>query len=283
MPERSLRQDGTDANPMHKRLPAQVVGRRRRADPPPEDGLTTLDRKAVFAMKAEQKAKWLTRVLKQAADGACRPSDLYDIIASSRFAEELPVKVGRKMAKAVKDQLALFSVKQQRSLSGEATLLVKFADAAPEAPEASSAKEETQPASGGPEGDLAEDMMARCRAFVRERMAARGEGNPEDGGGAAAAADEEAPEVDEGSNAASKVEEAKEQSGDGKAAKGSRSRDASRKKKGAAEAKVDRNRRRRNESSSSQSSSSSSGRAAKRRRRRSPSDSSDRSRKRRKR
>ena len=42
--------------------------------------------------------------------------------------KDLSVKVGRKMARAVREQLAVFSVKQQRFLSSEATLIVRFAD-----------------------------------------------------------------------------------------------------------------------------------------------------------
>lgn len=189
------RPDGPeDANPLNRRLPAEVVSRRRRVALPTaveaaEDAPVTLDRKAVFALKPPQREKWLKKALKQVADSQIRSSDLYDVIASTRFAEDIPYKLGQKMARAVQQQLSLFSGKQQRFLSAEATLVLKFGKAAQQGADASEAPGNgwAAPEAGvvaAPPQTSAEEMMARCRAFVRERMQERGEaGEPENGNG----------------------------------------------------------------------------------------------------
>uniref|UniRef100_A0A7S0ZX77 Uncharacterized protein n=1 Tax=Noctiluca scintillans TaxID=2966 RepID=A0A7S0ZX77_NOCSC len=165
-----------DANPMNKRLPAEVISRRRRIEPPTEkDGLMTVDRKAIFVMKPEHRAKWLLKALKQAAEGRLRTSDLYDVIVSTRFIDDVPLRAGRRMERAVRDQLSLFSGKQQRFLSSEAALTVKFGKAS----EGDGAEEQgsEEPLAVTEKAESrAEDMMARCRDFVREKMGQRGDG-----------------------------------------------------------------------------------------------------------
>lgn len=154
------REDARDANPLVNRLPAEVVSRRKpRAEPAfveVEGGSVTIDRKTIFAMKPEHRAKWLFKALKHAAVGEVRANDVYDVIASNRFVEDLPPKVGRKMGRAVQEQMDLFSTKQRRFLTSEAVLVSKFG-----AQESAESK--------------MEDMMARCRAFVREKAMERGD------------------------------------------------------------------------------------------------------------
>uniref|UniRef100_A0A7S1AFL3 Uncharacterized protein n=1 Tax=Noctiluca scintillans TaxID=2966 RepID=A0A7S1AFL3_NOCSC len=162
-----------DANPMKRRVPAESISRRRRVEPqPPEkDAVLTVDRKAIFVMKPDQRAKWLIKALKQASEGRIRTSDLYDVIVSTRFIEDVPVRAGRKMERAVREQLSLFSGKQQRFLSSEAAITVKFGQQADDAPgQADEAPGVTEQAES-----RAEEMMARCRDFVREKMVERGE------------------------------------------------------------------------------------------------------------
>jgi len=198
------RPDGPeDANPLNRRLPAEVVSRRRRVEPPAaaeadESAIVTLDRKTVFALKPPQREKWLRKALKQVAESLIRSSDIYDVIASTRFTEDVPYKLGQKMARAVQQQLTLFSGKQQRILSAEATLAVKFGKAPEGEPEAGKAAEEAPADAPSAEAPgTAEEMMARCRAFVRERLKERdGEApaeQPPGGGGAEAAAEDAAP------------------------------------------------------------------------------------------
>jgi len=131
-----------------------------------------IDRKAVFSMKPERRAKWLTKALKQAADGLLRASDIYDVISSTRFAEDIPYKMGSKMNSAVQEHLPLFSGKQQRYLSSESTLSVKFGKK--KEVNAMESSQDDKAAEEKSEAQM-EEMMARCRAFVREKMLERGE------------------------------------------------------------------------------------------------------------
>lgn len=161
---------------MNRRLPAEVVSRRRpqqvaqvetAGDPVP------LDRKVVFLMKPDKRQKWLTKALKQAGEGLLRVSDLYDVIASTRFPEDVPYKLGQKMNRAVQQQLDLFTGKQQKYLSTESLLSTRFKVGAPEHEIGDTAQESAD------EGEAAvsqmEEMMARCRAFARQKMTERGE------------------------------------------------------------------------------------------------------------
>eukprot|EP00420_Gonyaulax_spinifera_P005252 CAMPEP_0197940652 /NCGR_PEP_ID=MMETSP1439-20131203/121604_1 /TAXON_ID=66791 /ORGANISM="Gonyaulax spinifera, Strain CCMP409" /LENGTH=175 /DNA_ID=CAMNT_0043563831 /DNA_START=70 /DNA_END=594 /DNA_ORIENTATION=+ len=167
------RPDGPeDANPLNRRLPAEVVSRRRRPEPAAveaaEDVPVTVERKSVFGLKAAQREKWLKKALKQAADNQIRASDLYDVIASTRFVDDIPYKMGQKMARAVRQQLNLFSGKQQRFLSADAALVKKFGDAEPEAEEKAEDVQAKEKEASAEVSNQMEEMMARCRAFVRE-------------------------------------------------------------------------------------------------------------------
>jgi len=155
-----------------------------------EGATVTLERKAVFALKPPQREKWLKKALKQAAGGQIRASDLYDVIASTRFTEDVPHGLGQRMARAVQQQLSLFSGKQQRFLSSEATLALKFgrppAEQDPGAGKVPGGDPDPPEGAGaeGPQGTMEEEMMARCRAFVRERLRERGGSAEEHGEGA---------------------------------------------------------------------------------------------------
>lgn len=187
---------------MNRRLPAEVVSRRRpqqAAQAETTDDFVPLDRKVVFLMKPDKRQKWLTKALKQAGEGLVRASDLYDVIASTRFAEDVPYKLGQKMNRAVQQQLDLFSGKQQRYLSTESLLSTKFGKVgAPEAELEDVAHEGTD------EGEAAvsqmEEMMARCRAFVREKMTERGERNAHAGAEANHDAADQLPTMETGAD-----------------------------------------------------------------------------------
>jgi hypothetical protein len=174
------REDNRDANPMVNALPAQVIGRRRNRGPPQaekEGDVVTIDRKVVFSMKPDIRAKWLKNALVHIAQQQIRASDIYEIIASSRFVDGVQQKLGQKMAQSLQDQLGLFSVKQKRSLSSEAALLLKFelAQPAPTKEPADADQKGRNGASVGAPAEGIEDMMQRCRAFVREKMSERDE------------------------------------------------------------------------------------------------------------
>jgi len=170
------REDNRDANPLVNALPAQVVGRRRRAQPSQAElqgDTVTLDRQLVFLMKPEHRAKWLSNALEQMGqDQEIRASDIYDIIASNRFVDGVQPKLGRKMASLLLGQLELFSAKQKRFLSSEAALVAKFGVTPQQHAQSQQAEQQAQ---------AADDMMARCAAFVREKMIERGEIQGEQG------------------------------------------------------------------------------------------------------
>jgi len=170
------REDPRDANPMYRRLPAEVVSRRRHREATGIDGEDLINRKAVFVLKPEQRLKWLTKALRQAEDGRMRPSDLFNVVSSSRFADNLPPKLGKKMGRALCEQLSLFTGKQQRFLAEQAAINTRFGGVAN-----GSITAVTGP--GPPAGRTAavtdpDEIMARCRAFVRDKQRERGERLP---------------------------------------------------------------------------------------------------------
>mmetsp|Transcript_38764 Transcript_38764/g.121120 ORF Transcript_38764/g.121120 Transcript_38764/m.121120 type:complete len:372 (+) Transcript_38764:104-1219(+) len=117
--------DASDANPMHRRIPAEVVSRRARAPPkkpaPQEKEReieeVIVDLKAAIVLKPEARPRWLTKAFKMVAEGRASSTELYNIIVSRKFASGLPERVGRKLVSIVEDSSDVFSDKQQRYLS----------------------------------------------------------------------------------------------------------------------------------------------------------------------
>mmetsp|Transcript_55711 Transcript_55711/g.129748 ORF Transcript_55711/g.129748 Transcript_55711/m.129748 type:complete len:377 (-) Transcript_55711:111-1241(-) len=117
--------DASDANPMHRRIPAEVVSRRARAPPrklvPQErerdNEEVTVDLKAAIMLKPEARPRWLIKACKMVAEGRASSTELYNIIVSRKFASGLPERVGRRLVSIVEDSIDLFSDKQQRYLS----------------------------------------------------------------------------------------------------------------------------------------------------------------------
>lgn len=125
---------GEDANPLHKRLPAEVVTRRRRPeakvieDKPVDD--VRVDLKAAVALKPDSRPKWLAKACKMAEEGRASTTELYNIITSRKFLGGLPSKIGRRLRDVVHENLGLFSDKQQRHLRSEDWALnAKYGDA----------------------------------------------------------------------------------------------------------------------------------------------------------
>mmetsp|Transcript_139973 Transcript_139973/g.390212 ORF Transcript_139973/g.390212 Transcript_139973/m.390212 type:complete len:375 (+) Transcript_139973:116-1240(+) len=117
--------DASDANPMHRRIPAEVVSRRARAPPRKpapqererEAEEVTVELKAAITLKPEARPRWLTKACKMVQEGRASSTELYNIIVSRKFASGLPERVGRKLVSIVEDSMDLFSDKQQRYLS----------------------------------------------------------------------------------------------------------------------------------------------------------------------
>lgn len=172
------REDPRDANPMYKRLPAEVVSRRTRVEPTPVEQFVpqTIELDQVLQKKAEGRAKWLAKALQQAAEGRLNAQSLYEVVAHTRFIEDLTDKTGKKMYRTLHANLGVFSTKQRKFLEKESSLARAYAKSA----FAGNQKDDAAEGSKGEEAvpDAMEEMMARCRAFVRDKQVERGERAP---------------------------------------------------------------------------------------------------------
>lgn len=115
--------------------------------------------KPTLALKPEKRAKWLTQAIIALKDGGVRVSDVYDIVSHPKFINGVSNGHGQKMRHQMSKELRLFTDKQRQGLE-KSELFKKFnADDGPKA--AKPSKPEVD------EGKM-DDMMARCRAFVRD-------------------------------------------------------------------------------------------------------------------
>lgn len=112
--------DVGDANPLHRRIPGEVVSRRTRLVKKPvpekEPDEVIVDLKAAVALKPEQRLKWLTKACNMVTEGIASSTDLYDIIVNRKFVAGMPERVVRKISALIQESLELFSDKQQRYL-----------------------------------------------------------------------------------------------------------------------------------------------------------------------
>jgi len=140
---------GEDANPLNRRLPAEVVTRQRKVtkapvqDKPPED--VQVDLRTALALKPDARPKWLSKAFKMAEEGKASRTELYDILTSRKFAAGLPQKVGRKLHVIAIENAEMFSEKQQRYFRSDEWVLSKFMEdkAADEEEEKEAAERET--------------------------------------------------------------------------------------------------------------------------------------------
>mmetsp|Transcript_34129 Transcript_34129/g.98268 ORF Transcript_34129/g.98268 Transcript_34129/m.98268 type:complete len:369 (+) Transcript_34129:146-1252(+) len=195
--------DASDANPMHRRIPAEVVSRRTRAPPKKpapqkkeeENEDVTVDLKAAIMLKPEARPRWLTKACKMVTDGRASSTELYNIIVSRKFASGLPDRVGRRLVSIVEDSLDLFSDKQQRYLSSSDCPLMAHLRRVEEA----DAPEPEAAADGDREMDAADaalamlgDPVARAGATQRREREERERQQAEEGAAKWQAAQDEA-------------------------------------------------------------------------------------------
>mmetsp|Transcript_101205 Transcript_101205/g.269077 ORF Transcript_101205/g.269077 Transcript_101205/m.269077 type:complete len:325 (-) Transcript_101205:77-1051(-) len=117
---------GEDANPLNRRLPAEVVTRRRKEVKKVEEKPTDevkVDLKTALSLKPEARLKWLGKACKMAEDGKASTTELYSIISSRKFAAGMHIKIGRRMMEVVREHLGIFSDKQQRHLKSDEWVL----------------------------------------------------------------------------------------------------------------------------------------------------------------
>mmetsp|Transcript_105797 Transcript_105797/g.183924 ORF Transcript_105797/g.183924 Transcript_105797/m.183924 type:complete len:515 (-) Transcript_105797:62-1606(-) len=123
-----------------------------------------LNKKTVLALDPEDRAVWLTTAFRKAGAYEVKTNQIYDIISSPKLAEDLPEKIGLRMLRSLRKHMHIFSEKQQRYLANHA--LIQYEVAAKEK------KKEAERAPVRPSADddaaaRMEEMMARCRNFVR--------------------------------------------------------------------------------------------------------------------
>lgn len=112
--------DEGDANPLHRRIPGEVVSRRHRVakkPEPKEPEEVVVDLKAAIMLKPEARLKWLTKACKMVSDNLASSTDLYDIVVNRKFVSGMPDRVVRKISTLLQDSMDIFSDKQQRYLS----------------------------------------------------------------------------------------------------------------------------------------------------------------------
>lgn len=140
-----------------------------------DDGFTfIIDVRAVLAMKPDQRVKWLSKACRRVADGEANVKHVFDVLSNRRITSDMALKAGQRMLRALREHLYLFSEKQQRYLSEESPLATQFALDGRSDDERVADMDERATARGSkPVVDDAaakmEEMMARCRDFVRAK------------------------------------------------------------------------------------------------------------------
>jgi len=115
--------DASDANPMHRRIPAEIVSRRTRVprklapqEKERENEDVVVELRAATAVKPETRPRWLSKACKMVSEDRASSTELYNIIVSRKFSSGLPDRVARRIIAVVEESVELFSDKQQRYL-----------------------------------------------------------------------------------------------------------------------------------------------------------------------
>jgi len=132
-----------------------------------------MDMRSVLAMEPEERAKWLSTACRHASEGTVKVNHLYDLLASRKIVTDLADKIGQRMMRTMYKYMWIFSEKQQQYLS-QSQLATQFS-----VDESKASRKEKDPDEAKtfkqkkPMDDAAsarmEEMMARCRGFVREK------------------------------------------------------------------------------------------------------------------
>eukprot|EP00928_Gymnodinium_smaydae_P020829 TRINITY_DN18054_c0_g2_i1.p1 TRINITY_DN18054_c0_g2~~TRINITY_DN18054_c0_g2_i1.p1 ORF type:complete len:659 (+),score=153.38 TRINITY_DN18054_c0_g2_i1:138-2114(+) len=129
-----------------------------------------VDAKVVNAMGPDERASWLSLGCRLANEGAVNLNKLYDVLRDDRIANDLPDKIGLRMARTITKHLSLFSEKQQRALK-DSRLLTDFLAKPAGTRDTESRNVPPVRVEQPTSADMMEEMMARCRNFVRENAA----------------------------------------------------------------------------------------------------------------
>jgi len=103
-----------------------------------------------------ERAEWLSKACRLAGDGEFKASRVCDTIGNRKFVADLPPKIRQRMERTLRKHIALFSEAQIKVIRKSGLLV----DVVAEGVGTSAARDDT--------ADRLEDMMARCRNFVRQ-------------------------------------------------------------------------------------------------------------------
>jgi len=128
----SMTPAGEDANPLNRRLPAEVIRRQPKVSKAPVQEKVAeevqVDLRTALALKADARPKWLGKAFKMAEEGKASRTELYDILTSRKFAAGIRTNVGRKLHALAIENAHLFSEKQRRAFQSDEWVFAKYAE-----------------------------------------------------------------------------------------------------------------------------------------------------------
>jgi len=112
---------GEDANPLNRRLPAEVVTRQKREVKKivENNDEVQVDLKTALSLKPEARVKWLSKALRMVEDKRANSTELYDIVSNRKFCATMHTRNSQKLRGLILDNLSIFSEKQRRFLRSE--------------------------------------------------------------------------------------------------------------------------------------------------------------------
>jgi len=120
---------GEDANPLNRRLPAEVITRQSKVKKVIEkiSDDVQVDLKVALSLKPEARLRWLSKAFKMVEEKKVPGTELYDIVSNRKFCGTMQSKNSQKLRAIVAESMAIFSDKQQRFLrsSGRRTSSTK--------------------------------------------------------------------------------------------------------------------------------------------------------------
>lgn len=112
---------GEDANPLNRRLPAEVVTRQIKVKKVIEkiSDDVQVDLKVALSLKPEARLRWLSKAFKMVEERKVTSTDLYDIVSNRKFCGTMQSKNSQKLRAIVAESMGVFSDKQQRFLRSD--------------------------------------------------------------------------------------------------------------------------------------------------------------------
>ncbi|CAL1152495.1 unnamed protein product [Cladocopium goreaui] len=112
---------GEDANPLNRRLPAEVVTRQKREVKKivENNDEVQVDLKTALSLKPEARVKWLSKALRMVEDKRASSTELYDIVSNRKFCATMHTRNSQRLRGLILDNLSIFSEKQRRFLRSD--------------------------------------------------------------------------------------------------------------------------------------------------------------------